>query len=73
MDDEEVGEKFCQVLSILSEKDPSSCVKAWNKAKTKEITDTDLNEFLNETYGNGLAHKTKDIILAIIQTDQNAQ
>lgn len=70
---DEVGEAFCKVMCILSDNsDMSSCEKAWDKQQSKEITVETMNEYLDETYGSGIAHKAKAVIMAIIETSGSA-
>lgn len=71
-DEDEVGVAFCRALSILSENNnPEPCNTAWVKAKNKEISQELMNEYLEDTYGEGLPHKTKEVILAVIQQGNN--
>lgn len=65
MDD--VGKAFCNVMAILAGSTPDACESAWEKGASGDITQETLNEYLDETYGAGLAHKTKQIILTVIE------
>lgn len=67
---DEVGQAFCKILSIMTDNpDTASCEQAWEKQQAKEIDEQTLNGYLDDTYGAGMAHKAKSIILAIVQNN----
>jgi hypothetical protein len=66
---DEVGDKFCKSIAILTNQKPDSCMAAWQKMKSNAITEDTFNEYLNSEYGDGNARKVRDILLTIINKE----